>query len=101
MELRSEPNPVYACIAVQDLTFACLKKKRDTNRYKRADDLLVCNGKSQTLSATVYVADCADSDSKGSPLQIPVEGNSRFHRWVLTATVDFMLHHRLIKRGGC
>lgn len=62
--------------------------------------MLVCSGESQTLCATVDVADCADSDSKGSPLQIPMEGNSRFHRWVLTATVDFMLHHRLIKQGG-
>lgn len=48
-ELGSEPNPVYACIAVQELTFACLReKKKATNRYKSVNDLLVCSRESQT-----------------------------------------------------
>lgn len=52
---------MYACIAVQELTFACLrKKKKATNRYKSVNDLLVCSRESQTLSEPVDVADCAD-----------------------------------------
>ncbi|RMC08596.1 hypothetical protein DUI87_14843 [Hirundo rustica rustica] len=70
---------------LMDAHLYCLKK------YV-VDFLVENSGESQTLSPTVDVADCADSDSKGSPLQIPMEGNSRFHRTITSLRSELIPH---------
>lgn len=75
MEVRSELRSELMCLRGHTRTNIILvkQKKGGKSRDRRANNL-ICSGESQILSAPVDVADCANNDSKGDPLQAACGG---------------------------